>query len=391
VVRSFTANDDYKLDDFQTTSTCRVDRIESPVVSRLLSWLWARPLHGNRQPLNSRMNLKTLIFTIFGILAVAKSVHAASPARLIYARGLDAEKCPPESELRKSVTERIGYDPFYLVAKTTVIVQLGGASKGFRAYVQFVDENGFVIGERNIVSKDRNCAEMIRATALDISIALDEITPPAPVLPTVESEPVVSPPSPVIPSSAPPASVPPPSAPTRSHEVAIAKKRTVLPKIRIHIGAGALSSFNSAPSLAFGGYAFLTWRWKSFGLGVEERFDLPASSALSGGGEVRSSLIVQSLVGCFYLSTPFVCAVGSVGSFHGGTDGLSSTNGGTVPFVSSGARIGFELPIEGGFFLRTHVDVAYVFTPNRIEVDRRDAFVVPRITAAFGIAGSVHF
>jgi hypothetical protein len=65
-------------------------------------------------------------------LALASLRAEASPAaHLVYVRDPTASVCPDEESLRQAVRRRVGYDPFFPWAKTTVVVEITGKGESF--------------------------------------------------------------------------------------------------------------------------------------------------------------------------------------------------------------------------------------------------------------------
>lgn len=116
----------------------------------------------------------------FALAAVAAPAGATPSAKLTYVRGPGAEACPDESELRRAVAARLGYDPFFPTAPQAIVAQIHARARpdgrrGYRGDVQIVNEHGIVRGERALETKSEDCAEMVRALALGISIAVDDL------------------------------------------------------------------------------------------------------------------------------------------------------------------------------------------------------------------------
>ena len=108
------------------------------------------------------------------LLGLAARAEASPSAKLTYLRAEGAERCPDEAELRKAVAARLGYDVFFPWAKTTVVVEITRAPKGFHGAVKFVGASGLVKGQRALDSKSDDCADIVRALALTVSIAIDD-------------------------------------------------------------------------------------------------------------------------------------------------------------------------------------------------------------------------
>src|SRR5579859_7764190 len=105
---------------------------------------------------------------------VSTSSWASPSAKLTYVRGSGAEKCPDEGALRKAVATRLGYDPFFPWATTTVVAEVTASRRGFHGQVQILDEHGDLRGRRALDATSGDCADMVRALALAISIAVDD-------------------------------------------------------------------------------------------------------------------------------------------------------------------------------------------------------------------------
>ena len=94
-------------------------------------------------------------------------------SRLIYARGKGAESCRDEESIRKEVSARLGYDPFFVWAERTIVTQTERQERGFRATVQLLDDKGMVRGSRVLKSNASECTELVKSVALAISIGVD--------------------------------------------------------------------------------------------------------------------------------------------------------------------------------------------------------------------------
>lgn len=113
-------------------------------------------------------------------LGVGSNALASPSARLTYLRGSGAESCPDEGALRSAVASRLGYDPFFPAANKSVVAEVSRADKGFRGRVVILDEKGLSRGERVFPPSGQDCAETVRAMALAISIAIDDLSAESP-------------------------------------------------------------------------------------------------------------------------------------------------------------------------------------------------------------------
>ncbi|HTB78034.1 MAG TPA: hypothetical protein VK762_32540, partial [Polyangiaceae bacterium] len=133
-------------------------------------------------------------------------------ARLVYVRGPGADLCPNEEAVRKAVATRLGYDPFFLSAPTTIFVEASRDGDHFAAVVKLVDDQGVERGTRHLQSHTRDCGDLIGTLALTISLVVDPVSlASTPTPPDASAAPTMAPPTP--PPTAPVASSPPATPP----------------------------------------------------------------------------------------------------------------------------------------------------------------------------------
>jgi Sigma-70, region 4 len=291
------------------------------------------------------------------ILVTARA-NASPSARLVYVRDPGAAACPDEDALRQAVKRRVGYDPFFPWAKTTIVVQITGEGTSFVAHVQLVDESGLSRGARELRSAASGCSGVVDATALAISIALDMNAPvadeprPSPVA-APSSEP---PPSPVAPLSSDraPSSVPPP----RDSVVFDGNKASSSASaLRADVGVDVLEAIGVAPSVVPGFDVWVATRWGVGSLGLEVRGDGPGTVAFPGGGQATVLLFAATVAPCAHAGSLFACAVGSLGWLHASGADVAVTRSGSAEVLAVGPRAGFELPVGHSLALQVHGDL----------------------------------
>ena len=96
------------------------------------------------------MRAVVALVSMLAITSWAKESRATPSAKLVYVREAGTSACPAESDLRKAVASRIGYDPFFPTASKTVIAQISRAPTGYRGKVQIVGDDGNVRGSRDL-------------------------------------------------------------------------------------------------------------------------------------------------------------------------------------------------------------------------------------------------
>ncbi|MDB4935800.1 MAG: hypothetical protein JWP87_2772 [Labilithrix sp.] len=320
------------------------------------------------------------------VLAVPTTARATPSAKLVYVRGPGAAACPDEGQLRRAVATRIGYDPFFPTAPKTVIAQVSRAKDGYRGKVQIIGDDGLIRGERDLATRGDDCAELISAMALAVSIALDDLddgtaSPPPP--PAVADSAAPSEPVDVAPSSrdAPP-------GPT----AALPETRTASPsRVTIAASAGPTVSVGAAPAPSLGGGLEGTLRYAWFAARVDLRADLAAGGDLTGGGRVSVSSVLASGTLCVRGDVPFVCAGGAVASLATTTEGLARPNSDSALVGALVALAGVDIPLSAQVFVEPFVGAALVLTPVRVGVDGREAYRLSSVAGTAGLHLGWHF
>jgi hypothetical protein len=320
----------------------------------------------------------------FAITATARISAAASPsARLTYVRSMDASFCPDEAALRKAVSARFGYDPFFPWAKKTVVVHLGREGRRFIAHVELVDEGGLTRGTRDLQADDNDCSQIFDATALAISIALDAFAavpdtaspaPPAPVPPPPPQPP---------PESAPLPPPPPLLAPESTSRTEGARRRPSW-----MAGADVLGSVGSAPGPTAGLGAFVALRASA--ASVELRLDADASTPISVGpvGHAETTHFLGTLAPCAHFGLVSVCAIGEAGWLWAWGSDLDIVKTQAMPFIAAGARLGLELPVSDALVFRIYAEGVFDLDRASFELDYSDVWQASLAegTLAIGLA-----
>src|SRR5262249_30999555 len=130
--------------------------------------------------------------------------------------------------------------------------------------IALLDDKGLARGTRDLADAREDCAELLSAMALGISIALDMLDPrppqPPPEPPPATQEHAPPPPPPPSAPARPLAPAPPPPAP-----------------LRVEVGADGVAGAGILPAPAPGFDAFGRVRAASWSLGVEIGADAPVS------------------------------------------------------------------------------------------------------------------
>jgi hypothetical protein len=318
------------------------------------------------------------------LLLASVPALAAPSARLVYVREPGAEVCANEAALRSAVAARLGYDPFFPWAKVMVVIGVRKDAGAYRAEVTLVDEAGVSRGKREVASQGDDCAPLVGALALTISLALDPLSlVPKPA--AIEAPPaVITPPSEPPPPPAPPAAVVAPVAVPVAAEPATPPE----PSWRGWAGIAALGSYGTTPSVTVGGALRGRVERGRWSLGVEARADAPTSAAVPTGGKVQAWLAQATLLGCARVAFVIGCGLISGGPLVATGDSLVVSRTGVLPYAGVGPRLGVEWPLGTRFLLEGFAQLALTLTPQGFLVDALTVYRQPGAAATLGAAVS---
>jgi hypothetical protein len=341
----------------------------------------------------------------FAALFLTARADASTSARLVYVRDQTAAACPDEDALRQAVKQRVGYDPFFPWAKTTIVVEMSGEGDSFVARVRLVDERGLSLGARDLHAGTNGCQGLVDAAALAISIGLDtsglgtSATPTAPVTatPTEPASPTATPtePASVSPTEGAPASPTPAATPTPTESPAPTANPDRVASVpassaRAHgsVGLDAVAAIASAPAVAPGVDAWAEVRLGVGSLGVDVRVDAPNSVARAAGGTASILFTAATVAPCLHAGPFFACALGSLGWLHASGADLNLPRSGSALAPSVGPRVGIEVPLGRSLALRVRGDLLINTVRPVVLLDQEPAWTLPRVSGvlAAGLA-----
>jgi hypothetical protein len=325
------------------------------------------------------------------VLVLSSATALAFPSgRLIYARDPGTESCPDESVVRRAVSKRLGYDPFFASADKTIIVTVAREPERLAAHVRLVDASGTVQGLRDLTAPRDRCDDLVAALALSISIAIDPASADRPTPPSAD----VDEPPPVPLSQAPvPTAAPPPAPPPAKAAAPPLQKpepdRPAAAPLVWQLGAGGFGSIAAMPSARVGGLVYGQLRADAFALGLELALDAPSSSEIEGA-TFKSSSIALALYPCLRFGVMFGCAMGQVGRMSAeGTNAPSGPGNGLL--VRSGVRLEADLLLDESLVLRLHSDLLATLAAVRITSDQTEIWKTPLLSGTLGVAVGVLF
>jgi hypothetical protein len=237
-----------------------------------------------------------------------------------------------------------------------------------------------VRGARSLDATSQDCADIVRALALAISIALDDLGVDEP-----DAKGSVSPaPAPAPEPEPEPEPVPAPEpAPAPKPKPAL-----VVPAVWV----APVLSFGSAPAPAFGFHADFELRYGLAFVDLEVQADVPAAGGASPEGQVRTFLVLGSIAPCVSWPKPFFgCALLSAGGFQETGVDLASPVSQSAPFLAAGGRIGVQIPFLTRYFLVAHGDALGVLTRHTVLIDGMPAYPQPVLIGRIGAGAGVRF
>jgi hypothetical protein len=341
-----------------------------------------------------RARLQRPSLLLVGFLVLVATVPSggaeASPSvRLVYARTAEASSCPDEASLRDAVAARFGYDPFFAWARQTVVVLLSRPHGRYVASVQILDEQGIASGARQLSSDSSDCSEIVAATALAVSVALDAAPspkrPPAPPAPAPGPEPAPSPPD-----AAPSAPLPSPH-PGPLREQAASPAPSLAARLHVAVGVDVLGAFGLVPAMAPGLSVFGRVGERPWSVALELHGDAPESAsrpAELGGGRVEARLFAAAIVPCFHLGPVVVCTVGTAGALEAAGLDVRPAHSRTTPFGATGVRLGVEWPLTTRFAVRARGDGLVNLSPATLALGQdgqTSVWSAPRLAGTVGV------
>lgn len=311
----------------------------------------------------------------FGVALAASlslsSFALASPsAKLVFVRGDGASTCPGETELRKAVAARLGYDPFFPAAHKTVVTEVQGDGRGFRGKLRIVAPDGTVLGQRELATRGEDCSQLVLALALAVSIALDDLDELAPE-----------------PAPEPEAAPPPVVEPEAEHRApAQASARSVAPpppprspRFGLSASLGPTVALGTAPAPAPGASLSTSLRRGAFSVRLDARAELPAGHGLEPRGRVTTQSLVAALSACLHGVVPFVCAGAGGGTLVSRTSGIREPATDAAGLVLFGARGGARIPLGTRFYFEPSLEIGIHGLRRVVEVDAAPVYRAPPV------------
>ena len=323
-------------------------------------------------------------FTIIMVAQPARSqVRDRASVRLLYQGG---SECPGEVELRRSVSARLGYDPFDLDGGRALETTVEATQHGLTALVQMIGADGSVIGERNVEAAD--CAELADVLELTIAIAIDPLAAAG----------TSAVPAPTAPDSPPEHDADLPTEDHQTDELPFTARPHVdnattapTPKTTpfFELGLGIHASLGVVPKPSPGVRLRAGVVGDHLEFHLEGRVEWPMRKAISTGGEIDVSLIGGAILPCLRRSWFRGCLVTVVGALRARALEIEQPRQVEMLALRAGARVGGSYELGRRISLGIHVEVLASLIRTSFEVDQQSVWTTPPVSGLLGIEVTV--
>lgn len=338
---------------------------------------------------------------LLAILAAAAAVSgvvqpssraSTGPVRFVVERGVGAESCPGEPELKAAVAQRLGFNPFGEGGAREIRCTVRRADGAFRAHIDVTDGSGSARAGRDLISRRGDCAALAQAIELAVGIAItplasspvEEAT--AGAAPAASAAPV-APTVPVADVEPPPVSTPPPETTTPKPTAAVALPTAAVThasekpaRSELGVRADLAATFGLGPGAAGGVGIGASLRRRALSLDLEGRV-IGESSTTAASGSATAGLWTVSLGPCVHSGWLAGCAVATAGVLRAHGNGLAVVTDANAPYLALAGRAVLEVPIGARLRLRWTGELAAPLVAVHLTVDGRDAWTAPRVSA----------
>ena len=319
-----------------------------------------------------RVSLVGLVLVVFWATPRARAQEQAV-ASLEVVHDESSAACVEREDLALRVASRMGRDPFVSEATLRFRVRASRVERETLVVLEMLDATGVSLGTREW--RRRRCDGALRA---EVALALTLLVRDAPEPPPPPTPPPPPPPEPPPPTPTPVVvEAPPPQEP---EPVPVEEG----PSLRLELAAFAVALFETAPSVTAGLGIDVGLRIGDvFSVGLEGRFDLPASGALAGGGRDETAIVLGAVYGCARYVYVGGCVVGGAGALRATGQDLASVATATTTYATVGARLFGEI-VLGPVVLHLRFDVLPAIVRTSLRVSGETVWTLPAVGFALG-------
>jgi hypothetical protein len=353
----------------------------------------------------------------FGVVAAKDDLAFAETGpgvRFVYSDRSNAN-CPDESSLRSAARQRLGFDPFTPSARSTVYATITRTARGLRGEIR-LDSPGRESAAHSIESVSSDCAELGKAMALAISIAVDatralsatqssssdqETSPAGKGNATSASGATAAPHGkPAAGSGAEDEHLTPPAMePELQGDGSIASDanrhngaNTATPVEDSHwqVALDGLTSVGFTPGVSAGSALGAGWVGQNSSFEVAARADLPQSQN-HAAGSIRVWPLLFTAAPCVNVRGWAFCGLGRIGTLHGSGQGFPVNMSGSSLIATVGARLANEAILSKPVRFRVFFDLDWLATNNSFDVDHRPAWATSTWAVSLGLGLTMRF
>lgn len=332
----------------------------------------------------SRRDLGTALVAAAALAASARRADAATDTVVRLDYQADGQSgCVGEDELRRMVTDQLGHDPFRGDADQRVAISIAKTDAGFHGRIVWTEPDGRQVGERNLLSRGRDCREIVANVAFAVTLQLQLVDqgganePSAPASPpTATTQPNPTPPIPERPNLSTEGSRPSgPKPPDR---------------LVLVIGAGPAVGLGMTPETSAFGRLFVGARLRRWSAEVAADAALPASQRYPDGTGADVNALGASAAGCGHVSFAAACLLGRLGWIRARGTGIALPSTSWGRFGEVGLRVAASREM-GRFIVSAHADGLVVLSRWNVVLNDAVVWSVPRVGAVLGLDVALRF
>ena len=371
---------------------------------------------------------KLLVNVVLGALAAAAQTTrnaVAADADLYVSLRYEVDgalrRCWDETEFRRNVAQRVGYDPFRDSASVNVSIRVGGSTWAVDGQVEWRNATGVGLGERRFVAKDGNCLRLLKEMSFAVGLQIELLRPKAsagvgaasatgggavsstgggtassasaPIPSTSTATPPSAPslPSPPTPPLATPAAPEPDITPLAKERRSSddpgleAKPAPVSSRWPWWLGIGPSLALGIAPSITGSARLFLGGRRNNLSGEVGAEASYPSTDRKWDGTGIRQSLIGASAAVCGHRQALAACVLGKAGQVRVSGLGVDKPRSPSGFVLQAGLRLAAALELGGPWSASAHLDVLGLITPYTVALNQVGVWEMPRLGALVGI------
>jgi len=307
--------------------------------------------------------------------------------RLDY-RADEEGKCVGEDELRRMVTDQLGHDPFSPDGDQRVTITIAKTEAGFRGRIVWTEPDGRQVGERNLVSRGRDCREIVANVAFAVALQLQLVERGAPndANPAAPSGGQTPPPTPEQPNR-------PPAIPERPNPPPEGSPGSAPPppgRLVLAVGAGPAVGLGMTPGATAFGRLFVVARLRRVSGELAADAALPTTKHNPDGTGVDVDALGASAAGCGHVSIASACLLGRLGLIRARGSGLAVPRTSWGHFGEVGLRLAASSEL-GRFIVSAHADGLVMLSQWNVELNDAVVWAVPRVGGVLGVDVALRF